>query len=91
MTKHAPILPDEAVPLRRARQAKAEPRGLRRDDAAAYVGVSVGKFVDWVERGLMPKPKRQDGVVVWDRFQLDQAFDALPDGTEEKDTWADLG
>jgi hypothetical protein len=27
----------------------------------------------------MPKPKRVDGVVVWDRYRLDAAFEALPD------------
>jgi predicted DNA-binding transcriptional regulator AlpA len=55
-----------------------EPRGLRRETAAAYVGVSPSKFDEWVNDGRMPKPKRVDGCVVWDRFALDQAFDALP-------------
>jgi predicted DNA-binding transcriptional regulator AlpA len=54
------------------------PRGLRRDVAAAYVGVSLSKFDDWVSRGLMPRPKRQDGVIVWDRLALDAAFEDLP-------------
>jgi hypothetical protein len=27
----------------------------------------------------MPAPKRQDGIVVWDRVRLDAAFEALPD------------
>lgn len=66
------------------------PRGMRRDDAAAYVGVSPTKFDDWVARGIMPGPKRQDGVKVWDRIALDVAFDALPDEVEEADTWAHL-
>jgi predicted DNA-binding transcriptional regulator AlpA len=57
---------------------RIEPRGLRRDTAAAYVGVSPSKFDEWVSDGRMPKPKRVDGCVVWDRFALDQAFDALP-------------
>lgn len=61
------------------RAAELPRRGLRREEAAAYVGVSPTKFDDWVERKLMPKPKRIDGVVVWDRFQLDIYFDALPD------------
>jgi hypothetical protein len=40
----------------------------------------------------MPRPKRQDGVVVWDRFSLDLAFEALPDeGEIRSDSWADLG
>ena len=32
-----------------------------------------------VADGRMPKPKRIDGRVVWDRLQLDSAFAALPD------------
>ena len=54
------------------------PRGLRRSSAAAYVGVSATKFDDWVARGLMPQPKRVDGIVVWDRLEIDAAFDDLP-------------
>lgn len=66
------------------------PRGMRRDDAAAYVGISPTKFDDWVERKIMPTPKKQDGVKVWDRLSLDLAFEALPDDTEDRDTWAYL-
>lgn len=55
------------------------PRGLRRDAAARYVGVGTTKFDEWVERNLMPKGKLVDGVRVWDRFQLDMAFEDLPD------------
>lgn len=29
--------------------------------------------------GRMPKPKRINRRTVWDRHQLDRAFDALPD------------
>jgi predicted DNA-binding transcriptional regulator AlpA len=57
-----------------------QPRGLRRDEAAAYLGIGSTKFDDWVSRGLMPRPKKQDGVVVWDRLALDRAFQELPDG-----------
>lgn len=61
-------------------RSKSQPRrGLRREEAAVFVGVSPAKFDDWVRRGLMPKPKHQDGVVVWDLHALDRAFEALPD------------
>jgi len=63
---------------------KAVPRGLRRGDAAAYVGVSASKFDDWVSRNLMPKPKRIDSIVVWDRLELDAAFEALPEGQQSE-------
>lgn len=55
-----------------------EPRGLRRELAAAYVGVSASKFDEWVGDGRMPKPKRVDGCTIWDRRALDEAFDELP-------------
>jgi hypothetical protein len=55
------------------------PRGLRRESAAAWIGVSPTKFDELVRTGLMPRPKRVDGCVIWDRYRLDDAFDALPD------------
>lgn len=80
-----------AIPARTEAAGKRWPRGMRRDDAAAYLGISTSKFDDWVARHLMPAPKRQDGVVVWDRYRLDQAFESLPDETSEPgDSWAHL-
>jgi predicted DNA-binding transcriptional regulator AlpA len=70
--------------------SRLTPRGLRRDDAAAYVGVSPSKFDDWVNRGVMPKPKRIDRIVVWDRIELDAVFENMRDETAEEDTWADV-
>jgi predicted DNA-binding transcriptional regulator AlpA len=55
------------------------PRGLRRPAAAHYVGVSPTKFDEWVAERLMPQPKQEGGVVVWDRLELDAAFDLLPE------------
>lgn len=55
------------------------PRGLQREVAAAYVGISATKFDQLVQEGRMPQPKRVDGRKVWDRHALDLAFDALPD------------
>lgn len=72
------------------RARRIEPRGLRRPDAASYIGVSPTKFDEWVRDGVMPKPKRVDKVVVWDRFALDQAFDAISE-TDSRDTsWDDF-
>lgn len=59
-------------------QLPVEPRGLRRELAAAYVGVSASKFDDMVTKAIMPKPKRVDGCAIWDRRALDEAFDELP-------------
>ena len=63
---------------------KIDPRGLRRLDAAAYVGVSPSTFDVWVNSKIMPKPKKYGGVAVWDRKRLDTAFEALP-GDEESE------
>ena len=60
-------------------QADYPRRGLSRERAAAWVGVSPAKFDEMVKDGRMPGPKAIDGRVVWDRYRLDEAFEALPD------------
>jgi predicted DNA-binding transcriptional regulator AlpA len=70
-----------------------QPRGLRRNIAALYVGVSPSKFDDWVSRRIMPHAKRIYGVTVWDRYELDQAFTALsdPNESDQDDIWSRVG
>jgi predicted DNA-binding transcriptional regulator AlpA len=66
------------------------PRGLSREQAAAYFGIGSSLFDRLVKDGRAPKPKQIDGRVVWDRLQLDRAFSALPDvagHAEEDDRW----
>jgi hypothetical protein len=53
-------------------------RGLSRDEAAMYIGISAGKFDALVADGRMPGPVRIDGRKLWDVRSLDLAFDALP-------------
>lgn len=55
------------------------PRGMSREDASRYIGVSMTKFDEMVADGRMPRPKRVDGRVVWDRLKLDAAFTDLPE------------
>jgi predicted DNA-binding transcriptional regulator AlpA len=55
------------------------PRGLQREFAARYVGISPTTFDKMVEDGRMPKPKMIDSRRVWDLRALDMAFDRLPD------------
>ena len=55
------------------------PRGLSREDAARYVGVGPTKFDEMVADNRMPRPKRVDGRVVWDRIKIDAAFSELPE------------
>lgn len=60
------------------------PRGLGRELAAAYIGVSPTKFDDLVKDGRMPRPKKMDGRRIWDRVALDSAFSAFPDPDSPK-------
>ncbi|MBW7966764.1 hypothetical protein [Bradyrhizobium sp. BR 10261] len=55
------------------------PRGLSRDEAARYIGVGATKFDEMVADGRMPRPKRVDGRVIWDRLRLEAAFSDLPE------------
>jgi predicted DNA-binding transcriptional regulator AlpA len=63
------------------------PRGLARVQAAEYIGVGVTKFDEMVTDGRMPRPKRIDGRLVWDRIKLDEAFETLDDYTGSKNEW----
>jgi len=52
-------------------------RGLSRDEAAMYIGISATKFDEMVIDGRMPAPVKIDTRKVWDIRSLDLAFDAL--------------
>ena len=71
------------------------PRGLSRVAAAAYVGVGATLFSRGVAEGLLPKPFRLYGRVLWCRLALDAAIDVLRDAeteaeaTHASDSWAD--
>ena len=53
-------------------------RGLSRDEAAMYCGISAPLFDRMVEDGRMPAPRRIDGRKIWDVRAIDSAFDRLP-------------
>jgi predicted DNA-binding transcriptional regulator AlpA len=74
--------------IRRGGSSRAAivPRGLARAESAHYVGVGLTKFDEMVCDGRMPKPVRIDGRVVWDRYRLDDAFEALSD-QGDRDPW----
>lgn len=60
--------------------------GLSRQDSARYVGVSPTTFDGLVEEGLMPAPRRIRKRKIWDRRELEAAFDELPrDGASDDD------
>jgi predicted DNA-binding transcriptional regulator AlpA len=52
-------------------------RGLSRDEAAMYIGISATKFDEMVGDGRMPAPVKIDARKVWDIRSLDLAFDSL--------------
>lgn len=60
------------------------PRGLRREESAAYIGISPRLFDEMVKDGRMPPPKRINARTVWDRRRLDECFEALPDEAPAK-------
>ncbi|KAF0137356.1 MAG: hypothetical protein FD152_531 [Xanthobacteraceae bacterium] len=62
------------------------PRGLRREEAAAYIAVSPVFFDHMVRDKLMPRAKRVGGRNIWDRHALDRYFSALPGGDDEAET-----
>jgi predicted DNA-binding transcriptional regulator AlpA len=63
--------------MSRLQDSSLAPRGLRAERAAAYVGMGKTKFLQLVDEGRMPKPLCIDGVRVWDRIDLDAAFDEI--------------
>ena len=63
-------------------------RGLNRVEAASYIGVGTTKFDELVATGAMPKPRCVGSRRVYDRFELDVAFDALPhEGEDAVNGW----
>ena len=54
------------------------PRLMKAKLASAYVGRSETTFRNRVARGIIAKPKRDDGNVFWDRADLDDYVDRLP-------------
>jgi len=53
------------------------PRGLTRDQAAEFVGLSAGSFVEQVKAGILPPPISFGRRKVWDVQALNSALDRL--------------
>ncbi len=62
-----------------------DPRGLNREAAASYIGIGTTLFDALVGDGRMPKPKLINSRKVWDRQELDIAFNKLPNGEQPDD------
>ena len=64
------------------------PRGLSREQGAAYIGISPSLFDMLIKDGRMPGPNRINSRVVWDRLKLDAAFEALAETDDgSTDEW----
>ena len=62
------------------------PRGLSRDQAATYLGISGSTFTRLVDRKQMPRGKRiSEGRLVWDRADLDHHFDHIDEDKQKDD------
>ncbi len=62
----------------KSRTRRIEPRGLSREEAADYFGVSASHFDNLRKGGTIPEPRELGGRMVWDRLELDAAFDRIP-------------
>lgn len=65
------------------------PRMMRRDIAAAYCGVSLGRFLKEVGLGIWPAAEDFLDPPRWDRFKIDAAVDARngKSAPSEEDEW----
>jgi hypothetical protein len=66
-------------------------RGLSREEAAIYLGISPVKFDDLRRDGKVPAPRLIGERKVWDIHELDLAFDELPrdNAATTKNSWSD--
>ena len=71
-------------------------RGRCREAAADYIGVGLTKFDEMVADGRMPQPRQVDSRVIWDIYELDEAFERLPKrgacslGNPAIDPWTEM-
>jgi predicted DNA-binding transcriptional regulator AlpA len=61
------------------------PRAFRAERAAAYLGISEATFLRLVDAGELPQPVRKRGIVSWDRFELDAAYENWKDAGKRSD------
>jgi predicted DNA-binding transcriptional regulator AlpA len=69
------------------------PRALRSDRAGAYLSMSESNFLRLVKAGRLPKGKKLDGIVFWDRVALDsfvENYEGEGDETAVEDKWSKI-
>jgi predicted DNA-binding transcriptional regulator AlpA len=69
------------------RATNFQPLAMRADDAASYLGMSRSKFLQLVGDGILPKPRRAHGLVLWERRELDFAFESEWHTVDERNTF----
>ena len=86
------LSPPSSRALTRRPKREAWPRWLRREAAADYVSVSPSQFDKWIATGVLPKPKKIGGVVLWDRFALDDSMEShfYSEADAELSIWDDV-
>jgi predicted DNA-binding transcriptional regulator AlpA len=60
------------------------PRAMRADAAAAYLGMGKTKFLELVDSDRLPRAVAIDGIRVWDRLDLDEAFEDIKSSAGER-------
>lgn len=71
------------------RETDYPPRGMRLNRAAAYLDMSPSSFLRLVDDGIMPPGVPVKGMTVWDRRDLDAAFENLKDAKRRPRNSAD--
>ncbi len=69
------------------------PRAMRSERAGAYLSMSESNFLRLVKVGRLPKGKRLDGMVFWDRVALDsfvENYEGEADETTVEDKWSKI-
>lgn len=77
--------------LSKIRASSLPRRGLSREEAAMYLGISGSTFDEMRELGQVDPPRLIKGRKLWDIRELDVAFDALPreDTPAPAESWDD--
>ncbi|SIP89701.1 hypothetical protein SAMN05880590_10166 [Rhizobium sp. RU35A] len=57
---------------------------LRREEAAATLGISPSTFDGWVRTGMMPQAVKVGGVALWDAEKVRSAWCSLQDAAERE-------
>jgi predicted DNA-binding transcriptional regulator AlpA len=53
------------------------PRTFRAEEAARYFSMSISSFLKLVAEGVMPRGIKVRGMTMWDRHELDSAWENL--------------